>query len=221
MRTFILGRRYALALFAVSAILASASSAFAAATIVIVNVDGANEGFNDTTPAAPVGGNAGTTLGQQRLIAFQHAASIWGATLDTNQTIVIQASFDPLGTNILGRAGTRFIVSDFGSTGLYPGPEFPETWYGQALADKRAGAEVLPGEADIVAQFSSNFDFYLGLDNNHGTRNDLVAVLLHEFGHGLNFQTFVSLSTGANAGGLTDIYARHMLDTSTGLYWNE
>ena len=42
------------------------------------------EGFNDPTPAAPVGGNTGTTLGQQRLIAFQHAADIWGAELDTN-----------------------------------------------------------------------------------------------------------------------------------------
>ena len=27
---------------------------------------------------------------------------------------------------------------------------------------------------------------------------DLVAVLLHEFGHGLNFQTFVNAATGAN-----------------------
>jgi hypothetical protein len=56
--------------------LGSASSAFAGANIVVVNADGAGEGFNDPTPAAPIGGNAGTTLGQQRLIAFQFAAEM-------------------------------------------------------------------------------------------------------------------------------------------------
>ena len=45
-----------------------------AATIVIVNGDGPNEGFNDTTPFTPVGGNNATTLGQARLNAVQYAA---------------------------------------------------------------------------------------------------------------------------------------------------
>ena len=48
-----------------------ASPAFGQATIVIENADTAGVGFNDTTAVAPVGGNSGTTLGQQRLIAFQ------------------------------------------------------------------------------------------------------------------------------------------------------
>ena len=33
----------------------------AAATFTIVNLDGAGEGFNEATPAAPVGGNTGIT----------------------------------------------------------------------------------------------------------------------------------------------------------------
>ncbi len=52
-----------------------AASANAAATIVIVNGDPAGVGFNDPTGTAPVGGNTGTTLGQQRLNAFQAAAN--------------------------------------------------------------------------------------------------------------------------------------------------
>src|SRR5215510_251470 len=82
-----------------SAVLVAAAGrpAFAAATIIVVNVDGAGEGFNDPTPAAPVGGNTGTTKGAQRLIAFQYAANIWGATLDSPVTIVVRAAFDPLG----------------------------------------------------------------------------------------------------------------------------
>lgn len=51
-------------------------SADAAATITVVNLDGPGEGFND--PSAPdaastAGGNAGATLGAQRLIGFGYA----------------------------------------------------------------------------------------------------------------------------------------------------
>ena len=47
----------------------------AAATIVINNLNAAGVGFNDPTPALPVGGNPGTTLGDQRLFAFTYAAT--------------------------------------------------------------------------------------------------------------------------------------------------
>lgn len=222
MRKNILNTKRSLVLFAMMLVLACSSSVFASATIVINNIDGPGEGFNDPTPAVPVGGNSGTTKGQQRLIAFTYAANIWGATLDSNVPIVIQAAFNPLAPNVLGSAGTTFIFRDFpGLTALYPGAEFPGTWYGSSLADKRAGVELNPGFPDINAQFSSNFNFYLGLDNNHGALPDLVVVLLHEFAHGLNFQTFVSASSGANFAGFTDIFARHILDISNNLHWDQ
>jgi hypothetical protein len=91
--------------------------AFAAATIVVINNDAAGEGFNDPTPAAPVGGNTGTTKGEQRLIAFRHAAEIWGATLDSPVTILVRANFDPLGPGILGSAGPSAVFSDFPGQG--------------------------------------------------------------------------------------------------------
>ncbi|HOU66319.1 MAG TPA: peptidase, partial [Thermomonas sp.] len=50
---------------AVLAALAAASSV-QAADLIPVNLDGANEGYNDNTPATPVGGNYGTTKGEQR-----------------------------------------------------------------------------------------------------------------------------------------------------------
>src|SRR5690242_18969062 len=100
---------------------------FAQRTITIVNADAPGEGFNDLTPVAPVGGNTGATLGAQRLIAFQTAASIWGTSLSSPVEIRIQASFDPLSctatTAVLGSAGTASIVSDF------PGAAFKHTWY--------------------------------------------------------------------------------------------
>ncbi|HET6893440.1 MAG TPA: PA domain-containing protein [Pyrinomonadaceae bacterium] len=221
MRKHIINAKSLLSLFAVVVVLTCSSTVFGGATITIINLDGPGEGFNDPTPAAPVGGNTGTTRGQQRLIAFQHAATIWGSTLDSNVTIRVQAAFNPLAPGVLGAAGATFVFRDFGGVGLFPGAEFPATWYGSALADKRAGTELNPGFADIGATFNSNFNFYLGLDNNHGPLPDLVVVLLHEFAHGLNFQTFVNASSGANFLGFTDIYARHLLDTTNGLHWHE
>jgi hypothetical protein len=229
MRKNILNAKHTLVLFAVMLVLACSGSAFAGANIVIINIDGPNEGFNDPTPVAPVGGNPGTTRGQQRLIAFQHAANIWGQTLDSPVTIRIQAAFNPLGPGVLGSAGTTHFISDFGGVGLYPGAEFPDTWYFASLADKRAGFDLNPAANDISCQFSSDFNFYLGLDNNHGAQNDLVAVLLHEFGHGLNFANAVNEANGRNLGatnanpngGQTDIFARYTLDNSNGLSWDQ
>ena len=189
------------------------------ANIVIINLDGPGEGFNDPTPASPVGGNKGKTLGEQRLIAFQHAAEIWGESLDSNVAIRVQAAFNPLAPGVLGSAGAISASRDFAGVAQFPGVEFPDTWYGAALGNKRAGVDLEPGTNDINAQFSSNFNFYLGLNNKHGPLPDLVAVLLHEFGHGLNFQTFYNRSNGAPFQGRTDIYARYLFDRTFGLTW--
>jgi PA domain-containing protein len=220
MKTF-MTRLLPLALAA--AALAVPAPAAASAHITIVNVDGPNEGFNDPTPAAPVGGNPGTTKGQQRLIAFQFAADIWGAALDSNIDIQIQASFDPLGANVLGSAGATFLDSNFAAAAGFPRGR-PNTNYHIALADKRAGLDLLVVETggqlpaatpEIAARFSSDFDFYLGLDNNHGLQNDLVVVLLHEFGHGLGFSSFLSRTSGNTPDGFTDPYLDNTLDAST------
>jgi len=209
------------------AVLAMPAPAAAGANITIVNVDGPNEGFNDPTPAAPVGGNPGTTKGQQRLIAFRFAADLWGASLDSNVDIQIQAAFNPLGPNVLGSAGATFLYSNFVTATGFPGGK-TNTNYHVALADKRAGLDLLavdpvvlssgPTTAatpEIAATFSSDFDFYLGLDNNHGLQNDLVVVLLHEFGHGLGFSSFLSRTTGNTPDGFTDPYLDNTLDGST------
>src|SRR6185436_8674537 len=73
--------------------LAPARLSAGGARITVVNTNEPNVGFNDPTPAAPVGGNTGTTVGAQRLIAFQRAADIWGSLLDSAVEIRIQASF--------------------------------------------------------------------------------------------------------------------------------
>jgi len=183
------------------------------AQLVIVNINAPGVGFNDPTPAAPVGGNTGTTLGEQRLIAFQYAASIWSARLDSSVPIRIRAQFTPLGAGVLGSAGPVQVFRDF------PNAPLAGTWYHVALANKLAGVDLSPASDDINANFSTNFNFYLGLDNNHGPQNDLVAVLLHEFAHGLGFSQVANVTTGALLQGLPDHYNTRLLDTALGLHW--
>ena len=216
MKRIIFSKRLLPLMFGLVFIALAGADAFAGpAQIVIVNINAPNVGFNDPTPAAPVGGNSGTTLGQQRLIAFQHAADIWSARLDSNVPIRIRAQFTPLGAGVLGSAGPVSVVRDF------PNAPLAGTWYHVALANKLAGVDLLPANDDINANFSTNFNFYLGLDNNHGPLNDLVTVLLHEFAHGLGFSQFASLATGALFSGFPDVYNTHLLDLNTGLHWNQ
>jgi hypothetical protein len=81
---------------AVAGLLAmAAGQAQAAAEIIINNTHDPGVGFNDPTPATPIAGNTGTTVGEQRLIAFTYAANIWGAALTSSQPIIINARFIP------------------------------------------------------------------------------------------------------------------------------
>ncbi len=208
---------------------ACAAGAEGSAVITIVNANDPGVGFNDPTPAAPVGGNTGTTVGAQRLRAFQYAASLWGALLDSSAEIRIQATFEPLDceadNGTLGSAGPTSALADF------PNAPIPHTWYAVALASRLAGYDLLPGTgaAEIRARFNSSVGttgclessrWYYGLDNQHGAALDLVSVLLHEFAHGLGFLTFVDPATGEEFNGVSDVFERHVRDDSLGRNWD-
>ncbi len=219
-------RKPALLSLTAGVLLSIASPAFGAATIAIVNNDPAGVGFNDPTVVAPVGGNPGTTLGQQRLNAFTYAANIWGATLTSAVPIRIRSQWAALSCTatsaVLGSAGALEVFRDFS------GVPVPGHWYNKALGNKLFGAELDSTTPDISATFNVNLGqtgcltgvfFYLGLDGNHGANIDLVAVLLHEFAHGLGFQTFTNGSTGAQLAGFPSIWDDFLFDTTAGKNW--
>jgi hypothetical protein len=204
-------------------------SAAARATFVIDNLDPPGIGFNDPTPAAPIGGNTGTTLGRQRQIAFQFAADIWGKALDSPVPIVVDADFSPLdcsgGLITLGHARAQTVVASVPPNNIIPGLP-PNVFYPQPLADRLAGMDLDPGFADIVASFNGglhdcdpNVDWYYGLDGQAGSLTDLIEVVVHELGHGLGFSTGADLQTGAFMQGIPDTFSAHVFDNSVGLSW--
>lgn len=219
---------------ALAGLVTTAPLAAHAATITIVNLDGAGEGFNDPTPVAPVGGNSGTTVGQQRLNVFTQAASIWGSLLPSAVPILVSAQFNALtctSTNgTLGSAGPITVHANF------TGAEFTGHWYHQALANKLRGLDNSAGNNDIQAIFNSNVgqpgcldagggSWYYGFDHNQGNGFDLLAVVLHEIGHGLGFSTTTSATSGAYLGtapnALPGVFDKFLFDTTAALHWDE
>jgi len=226
----LLARRHAFAPALLALALALAAPTVAsAATVTIINLDAAGEGFNDPTPRAPVGGNPGVTLGAQRFNVFQHAADIWGGLLTSSVVITVEANFDPQfctpTSAVLGSAGPNTVEMNF-----TPPPEHPDTWYVAALANALTGTDLDTGFNDIGIVFNSDVDnptclgtrsWYYGYDGLEGTDIELVPVVLHEMGHGLGFLTLVDDSNGAQFMNFPDVYERFMLDLTTGKHWHE
>jgi len=219
-------RRFSPALVATILVLA-VTVPVSAATITIINKDGVGVGLNDPTPAAPVGGNPGTTIGEQRLNVFKEAARIWGEILPSSVEIRVDASFSPLtcdaSSAVLGSAGPLEVFSGFS------GAPLPGTWYVVAQANTLSGMDQDPSLSDIGAQFNSNLGssgcltghyFYYGFDTNTPANDiNFLTVTLHEFAHGLGFLTVTDDSTGAFLGGVPDVFANYIFDNTAGKTW--
>jgi len=204
-----------------------------ATTITIHNIDGAGTGFNDTTVVAPVGGNSGTTLGQQRLNVFQTAANQWAALLKSNVPIVVEASMNTgLDCNAtsatLGFAGPKFSIAGF------TGSPRANTIYSIAEANSLAGVDQIVGSDDIHAEFNAQLDagnasclggekWWYGTDPSIAPAVNtvpLLPVVFHELGHGLGFVDDTDPLTGDFLiSGDTPVWADYLFDIQTSKLW--
>ncbi|MDB4975195.1 MAG: Protease-associated [Myxococcaceae bacterium] len=211
----------------IAAVLSCASPVLAESTAVIQTL---GSGFLDATVVKPVGGNSGTTLGEQRQIALQKAADIWTQLLDSKVPIEIQAFFSEMGcTDHGGPIAGASAASLFqlpGADGSASGP-----WYHSALANSLAGRDLDPDAPDITISINASVDgscsdvlgsFYYGFDGNHGVKQDFVDIVLHELAHGLGFSSFVDPSTGEpETPDEVDVFTTHLYDLDSAKGWGD
>jgi len=131
----------------------------------------------------------------QAQAAFDFAINIWESLLISNQTMVVDACWrSDLGFGVLGSAGPTNYYRDF------PDAPLANSWYPVAVANSLASSDLNSSQPEIVANFSSTFNWYYGTDRNTPAGQvDFVSVVLHEIGHGLGFtgSMIVSASTGS------------------------
>lgn len=219
-----------------AAIAIAGSLAFAlqanAATFKVINTDDPGIGFNDATPAAPVGLNTGKTVGEQRLIALNFLGGIWAKALGGNDVIEVAASFAPQAcsaTNgVLASAGPFSAFRDFDNA------RFAKTWYAGALANRLAKTDLDAASGTPLPEIgvTSNgnlgkpgclegLSWYYGLDDKAPDENsiDYVKTILHEYGHGLGFLSLANEATGELFDGLPSIWEQYMIDGKSGKLW--
>ncbi len=186
---------------------------YASATFEVTLLDENNVGFNDSTPATPVGGNSGTTRGEQRQIALNYALNIISQTITGSVPIQLSVQFGDLDSTadffFLGGAGPTVFLRDF------PNAKDPNIWYPPALANQLAGEDLtnklteeeLTTDFDLDAEFDTGIDdnlndgvsWYYGLDGLPADDQfDFVTVALHELTHGLGFISTLQYSITNN-----------------------
>lgn len=120
--------------------------------------------------------------------AFEYAADIWEAHLNTPVPIRIEATWAPLDEGILGGTSPTIVET----TSSASGDLFPNTLYTIANASAITGTDLvteLDTDFDMTMDINCEFeDWYMGTDANPPAgMYDFVTVFLHEIGHGIGF----------------------------------
>ena len=137
-----------------------------------------------------------TNFTTQARRAFQHAVDIWSTLIASPVPIHIQANWIDDEPNLLGSAGPASYRYNF------DGAQKAVAFYPIALAEKIARRELNnPNEADIIANFNRNNEWYFGTDGlTPKGQTDMVTVVLHELAHGLGFIGFFNVVKRADDG---------------------
>jgi hypothetical protein len=197
------------------------ATTFAAPQSAPINIDFSSAGtasdpcditpWNDTTPATPVGGNNGTTLGAQRRNALTYAVQQLSQELQPPVPITLHACWDHLGgtdqSAVIAQATPVTFVFDTPDQ-PFPGYSLPlrYTWYAITEAVRESGSMqcgLIGGSCggtaneEIKATFNSDLGkpeiiggraLYFGFTPApNSTPIDFVSVAMHELTHGLGF----------------------------------
>ncbi len=198
-----------------------------------IYVDPPGFGFNDNTPVAPVPGNPHNTRGAQRRAVMAAALDIWATQIDSRVPVRVLAQFEDLGCgegSFLGFGSSLSILANF-SGAPEPGVNYPA-----ALAAHLAGRR-LTGPAELRVRFNARVDtevcfasipdgFWYGLGKPQAHRTlsaPFLALVLHEIGHGLGFDSFTDSETGTFFGNppRPSAYSGHLFSASQQRSWRQ
>lgn len=127
-----------------------------------------------------------------RRAAFVAAAGIWSGVLEVEVPIAVRVSeLSFTNPNILGGAEPTDIHANDVS---FP---TPNVWFVSAHANQFAGRDLDPTQPEIDIVISSDFDFYLGVDDRvPSDQTSLLSLAVHELGHGLGHITLARPQAG-------------------------
>ena len=202
--------------------------------------------WTDTTAATPVGGNPGTTLGDQRKNALAYASQQLVTQLGIQVPLIVHACGAHLGGDknsaVLAHAGpTNFSYDTASASSNFLPKKY--TWYPSTLLARLDGSTLcgsIGGPCDevsnaaIEAVFNEDFgsadvldgeQFYFGYtpDTSGMHEVDFISVAMHEMTHGLGFIGLVNTdptqgALGAKAGISADGKTIAYDDSSVGPY---
>ena len=188
-------------------------------------------GFDSSTSVTAVDGNNGTTVGAQRKLSFIKAAELVSARVDTDVTLIVDASFSALSctTNsaVLGSAGASANVNAGGSP---PSGILANMYYPIGLYNAITGSDASGAFNDIAASFNSDIGdadclaasaWYYGFSDAGGSEIGFTTVLIHELTHGLGFASLVDPSDGTQSNSTDDIFSENLYDDVTDRGWND
>jgi len=165
--------------------------------------------WTDSTPATPVGGNNGTTLGQQRKNALTYATQQLVQQLQIPTTLNVHAC----GAHLAGDSNSAILAHAGPTSYFFDEPKFPinalpkkYTWYPAAAAARQNGTSLCgvvggPCDEESNAELEITFNedigqstviggenFYLGFDADPSQSSlDFITIAMHEMTHGLGF----------------------------------
>src|SRR5690606_17741643 len=150
----------------------------------------------------------------ERRSAMNRAAELLTEQLRPRVPIRVKACwFEPEQENTLAQAGPEDITGhEFGfGRGL---PFLPRRYslYSAAAAAQNAGTDLCRFQGgdcdrfDIRANFSTEADFYYGLDNAASGNYDFITLAMHELTHGLGFYGLLDAETGERVVEYSDPY---------------
>ena len=169
------------------------NSLASSASITMLDDDG--NFFEDQTPAAPIDGNPGVTVGEQRINAVLFVKDFIESILSINAPVTVKFVLDNTqNSSILASARPLYFYNQSFVSSLPLSLPF----YPSALANQYAGYDINSSTDDIRIRVGNRQDYYYGFSKPPAGTFHFISLIIHEMIHGLGMIDNLSSYGGTN-----------------------